>query len=263
MSSSSAAAPASAGRAPCTPATLQPQHAVLGDRRYVDGDGVRVDHAGAGVEQHDLVVGGEPAGLDAADGPPSPSRRPPGRGTGPPAARRGARSASRSASSTATAVPPVSAIARRTRKSPSAFGTLIPNATVEEFSTFTDSVGPGLERRDDRRAPGRLDADEPRQVALDPAELARLGERLVDADQPDAAAGRVDDHVRHPPAELLGDLEAHRLLALDAVRLLERRHLEPVVVAGPHRRADRARRRRRSGRRPAAGRRRSRRSRRG
>src|SRR5688500_7695161 len=47
VSSSSATAPASALRAPCTPATLQPEHAVLRDRRYVDDDGVRVDRASA------------------------------------------------------------------------------------------------------------------------------------------------------------------------------------------------------------------------
>ena len=99
-------------------------------------------------------------------------------------------------------------------------------------------VGAGLERGHDRRAPGGLHADQPRQVALDPAQLARLGERLVDADQADPATGRVDDDVGHPPAELLGDLQPHRLLALDPVGLLQRGDLEPVLLGRPHRRPD-------------------------
>ena len=90
----------------------------------------------------------------------------------------------------------------------------------------------GLERRHDRCAAGGLHTDEPGQVTLDPSERAELDEGLVDPDQSDATAGGVDDHVRHPPAELLHDLEPHRLLALDPVRLLERGHVEPVVVAG-------------------------------
>ena len=83
----------------------------------------------------------------------------------------------------------------------------------------------GVEGVHDRAAARRLHRDQPRQPLPDPAQLAHLQHRLVDADQADAATGRVEDHVGHPPAELLRDLVAHRLLALDAVGLLERRDL--------------------------------------
>src|SRR5207249_4561380 len=56
--------------------------------------------------------------------------------------------------------------------------------------------------------------------AAEPAQFPHLGERLPHTDQARAAAGRVEDHVRESPAELLGEFEAHRLLALQAVRLL-------------------------------------------
>src|SRR5262249_53775625 len=60
--------------------------------------------------------------------------------------------------------------------------------------------------------------------------LAKFEQRLVDPDQPDAAAGRVHDDVGYPPAELLDDLQTHRLLALDPVRLLERGRVEDRPV---------------------------------
>jgi hypothetical protein len=77
-----------------------------------------------------------------------------------------------------------------------------------------------------------LHGDEPWQLAGEPAERDQLVECLADADQTDTAAGRVHDHVRHPPTQLLDDLHAHRLLALDAVRLLECRGVEPAVGDG-------------------------------
>jgi hypothetical protein len=89
--------------------------------------------------------------------------------------------------------------------------------------------GAGLEGLDDRRAALRLDGDQPREVTGHPAELEQFAQGLVDADDADAPAGGVHDHAGHPPAELLGDLQAHRLLALDAVRLPER---GGVLVAG-------------------------------
>src|SRR4029077_1008527 len=89
----------------------------------------------------------------------------------------------------------------------------------------------GVERLDDRRAPARLHRDEPRElVVLHPADLAQLLGRLPHADEPAPATGRIDDHVGKGPAGLLSDLEAHRLLAFDAVRLLQRRGVEPAVV---------------------------------
>ena len=54
----------------------------------------------------------------------------------------------------------------------------------------------------------------------------------MDADDPDPTARRVDDDVGHPPAQLLGELETHRLLALDPVGLLERRGPEPARARG-------------------------------
>ena len=96
----------------------------------------------------------------------------------------------------------------------------MPNATVVGVGQRLRSALAGLERAHDRRAAGGLHRDQPGQRAVDPAELAQLEQRLVDADEADAAAGRVDDHVGHLPAELLDDLEAHRLLALDPVGLL-------------------------------------------
>ncbi len=66
------------------------------------------------------------------------------------------------------------------------------------------------------------------RFAADEADGLELGERLPHADQPGAAAGRIEDDVRHLPAELLGELEPHRLLALDPIRLLQRRGVEPA-----------------------------------
>lgn len=47
------------------------------------------------------------------------------------------------------------------------------------------------------------------------------------------AAGRIDDGIGQPPAELLGQLDPHRFLALGAIRLLECRDVEPVVLLLP------------------------------
>ena len=64
---------------------------------------------------------------------------------------------------------------------------------------------------------------------IDPAERGHLGERLPHADHAGAAAGGIDDPVGQRPVELLRQLVAHRLLAFDAVRLLERRHVVPAA----------------------------------
>ena len=66
------------------------------------------------------------------------------------------------------------------------------------------------------------------RFAADEADRLELGERLPHADQAGAAAGRIEDHVGHLPAELLGELEPHRLLALDPIGLLQRRGVEPA-----------------------------------
>ena len=62
------------------------------------------------------------------------------------------------------------------------------------------------------------------------AHRLQLLERLPHADEADAAAGGVDDDVRERALELLRQLVSHRLLAFDAVRLLQGRHLEPPVL---------------------------------
>jgi hypothetical protein len=82
----------------------------------------------------------------------------------------------------------------------------MPNATVEESLHLHRLSSAGLERVDDRRAAVAWTATS--RGSLSPIQpSSRPPQRLVDADQPDAATGRVEDHVGHPPAELLGDLE--------------------------------------------------------
>ena len=78
------------------------------------------------------------------------------------------------------------------------------------------------------RAAGRLHRDHARALLADEADRLELGERLPHADQSGAAAGRIEDHVRHLPAELFGEFEPHRLLAFDAVGLLQRGGVEPA-----------------------------------
>ncbi len=90
-----------------------------------------------------------------------------------------------------------------------------------------------LERPRDRRAPLGLDDDHPRPRGADPAEALHLVPRLPHPDEARAAAGGIDDDVGELPAELLGDLVSHRLLPLDAVRLLQRRDVEPPLGVLP------------------------------
>src|SRR4029077_13086611 len=72
----------------------------------------------------------------------------------------------------------------------------------------------------DGRAARRLHCHHARALGPDEADRLELGECLPHADEPGSAAGGIEDHVRQLPAELLGKLEAHRLLALDPIRLL-------------------------------------------
>src|SRR5439155_1174348 len=74
------------------------------------------------------------------------------------------------------------------------------------------------------------DLTQPRALRPDPAARLELVERLPDPDQSDAAAAGVEQHVGHLPAELFGDLEAHRLLALDPIGLLQGGGVEPAVL---------------------------------
>ena len=84
---------------------------------------------------------------------------------------------------------------------------------------------PGL---DHRRAARSLHDNHARPLLADPAQRLQFGESLPHADNAGAAAGRIKDDVGHFPAELLGQLDAHRLLALDAVGLAQGRAIEPA-----------------------------------
>ena len=90
-------------------------------------------------------------------------------------------------------------------------------------------LGALLERADDRRTALGLHRHHPRpRWRLHPADRLHLLERLPHADHAGAAAGRIDDPVGLLPVHLLGELVGHRLLAFDAVRLLQRRHVVPA-----------------------------------
>ena len=89
-------------------------------------------------------------------------------------------------------------------------------------------LGAVLERAHHRRAACGLHRHHPRPFAADEADGFEFGERLPHPDQAGAAAGRIEDHIRHLPAELFGQLQPHRLLALDPIGLLQRRGIEPA-----------------------------------
>ena len=71
-----------------------------------------------------------------------------------------------------------------------------------------------LEGSHDRRAAFGLHDDHLGTRRANQSQRFQFGEALPHADDAGAAAGRVDDGVGHAPAELLGQFEAHRLLAL-------------------------------------------------
>ena len=106
----------------------------------------------------------------------------------------------------------------------------MPVATVAAPSHRSANSSPRLERSNDRRAARGLDRIHARPLWADQARRLQLVERLPHADQPGTAAGRVEDGVRHLPAELLDQLEPHHFLALEPVRLLERRAIEPAAL---------------------------------
>src|SRR5262249_11674243 len=78
------------------------------------------------------------------------------------------------------------------------------------------------------RATRRLHGHHARPFAAYKSDRLELGEGLPHPDQAGAAASRIEDHVRHIPAKLLGQFEPHRLLAFDAIRLLQGRGVEPA-----------------------------------
>ena len=94
----------------------------------------------------------------------------------------------------------------------------------------TRLVEPLAERVDDRSTPARLRRNETRAFPVEPADGTELVERLPHADETDAAAGRINDHIGHAPSELLGELESHGLLTFDAVRLTKGRGVVPTAV---------------------------------
>src|SRR6266702_7517519 len=82
------------------------------------------------------------------------------------------------------------------------------------------------------RAAARLDGVHARQRPAQPTGLAELLKRLPHPDETSATAGRIDDRVGKPPAELLRQLEAERLLSLDAIGLAQRRDVDRTGVVG-------------------------------
>src|ERR1035437_1073223 len=89
-----------------------------------------------------------------------------------------------------------------------------------------------VERAHERHATLRLRDDHLRllRVLRQPSPFDHLADRLPDADRALAAAGRIDDRVGQPPAELFGDFVAHRLHPLDAIRLTHRRDVEEPAL---------------------------------
>ena len=81
---------------------------------------------------------------------------------------------------------------------------------------------------DHRRAAGGLHRHHARAPGADEADGLQLGEGLPHADQAGAAAGGIEDDVRHLPPQLFGQFQPHGLLALDPVGLLEGRDVEPA-----------------------------------
>src|SRR6185437_1022579 len=86
-----------------------------------------------------------------------------------------------------------------------------------------------LERSHNRSATVALTTDETRQAfAAQPTQLAQLGERLPHTNEAGTASGRIENHIGQPIFRLLRQLQAHRLLAFETIRLLERGHVEPA-----------------------------------
>src|SRR5215216_474482 len=90
----------------------------------------------------------------------------------------------------------------------------------------------GLEGADDGGAAFGLRGDHAWPLGAYETHSFELREGLPHADEAGATSGRVDDDIGETPAELLGQLEAHRLLALDAVGLFERTHVECAECFG-------------------------------
>ena len=83
---------------------------------------------------------------------------------------------------------------------------------------------------DDGRTAACLYRIHARALGADPAQPLHLVERLPHADQAGAAASRIEDRIGQFPAQLSGQFQAHRLLALDPIGLLQRREVEPASL---------------------------------
>jgi len=100
---------------------------------------------------------------------------------------------------------------------------------VEAWGHISAEALPSSPRFDDGSAARGLHADHVRALCADEAELLHFIERLPHAEQPDSAAGGIDDALRKFPAKLFGDFVAHGLFAFDAVGLFGGRDVEPFV----------------------------------
>jgi hypothetical protein len=89
-----------------------------------------------------------------------------------------------------------------------------------------------LERANDGGTAFGLHGKHLRSLRPDPANSLELGERFPHADQTGSAAGRVEDGLGQTPAELLGELYAHRLLTLDPVGLFQGGKIQPTGTSG-------------------------------
>src|SRR5262249_62356156 len=99
--------------------------------------------------------------------------------------------------------------------------------SVLELRRFVPTV---IEGADDWRATGGLHAEHSRALRPDSPYLFHFVKGLPHADEARASAGRIEDHVRQFPIELLDQLVSHRLLAFDAIRLLQSRNVEPAFA---------------------------------
>src|SRR4029077_18428610 len=68
---------------------------------------------------------------------------------------------------------------------------------------FCSGFFSGLERANDRRATGSLHREHARPVFPDPAERFHFVERFPHPDETSAAAGRIKNHIRQLPVQLL------------------------------------------------------------
>jgi hypothetical protein len=96
-----------------------------------------------------------------------------------------------------------------------------------------DSVRAGLDRSYQGRTAVSLDRIQPRPSGADPPESLQFVKTLGQADQAGAPAGGIDDDFGQVPVELLGQLEAHRLLALDAIGLRSVARLKTPILRHP------------------------------